>query len=53
MVFMSLGTTFTNLQATLETLCNFAAGKVEIVRQIACCIAKVEPSSTFAMAQLR
>ena len=53
MVFAWFGTTCTNLQATLEPLYNFAVGKVKIVRQIACSIAKVEPSSTSAIAQLR
>ena len=51
MVFARFSTTCTNLQATLEPLYNFAVEKVKIVRQIACRIAKVEPSS--AMAQLR
>ena len=53
MVFAWLGKTYTNLQATLEPLCNFAVEKVKIVRQIACRIAKVESSSTSAIAQLR
>ena len=53
MVFVRFGTTGTNLQATLELLYNFAVEKVKIVHQIVCRIAKVEPSSTSAMAQLR
>ena len=49
MVFAWLGKTFTNLQATLESLYNFAADKVKIVRHVACRIAKVGPSSTSAI----
>ena len=52
MVFTRFGTTCTNLQATLGPLYNFAVEKVKIVRQIVCRIAKVEPSSTPAMALL-
>ena len=52
MVFVRLGTTFTNLQTTLEPLYNFAAERVKIARRIACRIAKGDLSSTFAMAQL-
>ena len=53
MVFARFGTTCTSFRATLESLYNFAVEKVKIVRQIVCCIAKVEPSPTSAMAQLR
>ena len=53
MVFAWLSTTCTNLQATIEPLYNFAVEKVKIVRQIACRIAEVGPSSTSPIAQFR
>ena len=53
MVFTRFVTTCTSFRATLESLYNFAVEKVKIVCQIVCRIAKVEPSSTSAMAQLR
>ena len=41
------------LIGNFEPLYNFAVEKVKILRQIACRIAKVEPSLNSAMAQLR
>ena len=53
MIFARFDTTYLYKFIGIEPLYNFAVEKVKIVRQIACRIAKVEPSSTSAMAQLR